>query len=227
MERLLTLTQGRVGRAWLATIQHLRDENSAEAIAARRLHTDPVSGIIDAARGFAAEVHGACIAAGQAEAKWLTGELAAPAVIAKKMPVFDAADPPAVAWAQANQLDLIREIASDQRAVIQSILIDAARSGENPLVTARVVRDSIGLTEYQLGIVENYRRALENGQLSKALEYELADGRSDRALQAALRDGRLIPQDRIDAMVERYRQNAIAARAETIARTEEIGRAHV
>lgn len=227
MQRLLRSAISRVRAAWLAMVEHLRATNPVDAIAAR-LHVGGTAGVDAAAAAFAAGVHGVYVGAGQAEARWLRRRLVkrAPDAVTKKLAVFDAADPVALRWAETNRLDLVREITAEQRRLIRAALIAGAESGENPRVIAREIRESIGLTAYQRGIVANYRAALESGQLGKALGYELADGRYDRALRAAIDSGAAIPPDRIDAMVERYRANWVKYRAEAIARTEGLRVAH-
>jgi len=247
MDRLITTIENRLLRAWLAMLAHLRDEHTISALTARIAvgHHDPVGGLDAAAATFAAQAHAAYLAAGQAAARWLnvqfnksagawaperltvqTSDVWRLAPVEKKLAAFDAADPAAVAWALQNRLNLIREITNEQRAVIRQILVNGARSGANPREVARQIRASIGLTEYQAGVVERYRQELQSGQLSAALARELRDGRHDRTLQAAMRDGRALSPEQIDTMTERYRANWVAYRAENIARTEGLRVAH-
>jgi hypothetical protein len=225
MQALLVATEGRLRRAWVAMVAHLREENSVERIAAR-LHTeDPVVGVGAAAALFAAGEHLAYVNAGQVTARWLDKQLR-PAAVAKKLPVFDPLDSEAMRAAERNRLELIREIEAEQRMLVRDILMEGARTGANPRVVAREIRETIGLTEYQRGIVENYRRQLESGAYAQALERELSSGVSDRAIAAALRDTRALTPAQIDTAVERYRANMVTARAETIARTEGLRIAH-
>jgi hypothetical protein len=226
MRRLLTLTEGRIRRAWLAMVEHLREENSVAAIAGRIYHLDPLAGLDLAIGKFTAEEHAAYIAAGQRTARWLNGEFRKASVVNKKLAAFDPVDPHSVRWARENSLDKLRELTDDQRGAIREILTAGARSGDNPLVMAREIRDSIGLTQQQAAIVENYRRQLEGRQFGAAIQRELSDGRFDRTIAAAARDARGLTAAQIDAMVERYRQNWVAFRAETIARTEGLRVAH-
>lgn len=229
MRRLLTLTEGRVRRAWLAMVAHLREENSVAQIADRiRMgHYDHVAGLDVAIGKFTAEEHAAYIAAGQRSARWINGEFhKSGQPVAKKLAAFDPADPISVRWARENSLSKLRELTDDQRGAIREILTAGARSGDNPLVMAREIRDSIGLTKQQAAIVENYRRQLESRQFGAALQRELSDGRFDRTVTAAMRDARGLTAAQIDTMVERYRQNWVAFRAENIARTEGLRVAH-
>lgn len=228
MRTLFAATQSRIARAWALMRAHLRETNTIASIAAR-LHTgDPVVGLDVAAKAFAAGEHAAYVAGGQATARALDQVVRKNGAIRKKLLVFDAADPPAVEWAQRNRLDKIREITQQQREAIQGILVRGARAGTNPLVMAKEIREGIGLTAYQENIVANYRRDLEAGgeRLRVALQRELTGGHADRTLTAAIRDGTAIPPDRIDSMVDAYRGNYIRMRSETIARTEGLRVAH-
>jgi hypothetical protein len=224
-QRMLRSATTRTGQAWLELIASLRAANPADQLAAR-LHA-PLAGVDIAVGQFAASVHQVYLGAGQAEARWLGTELErTPATVAKKLIAFDVLDEDAVSWAGRNRLDLIREVSAEVRQLIAAALEEGARTGANPLDVARMFRDSIGLTEYQLERVASYRRALESGDLPRALAAELGDGRYDRSLQAAFDRGDAIPPARIEQMVARYRANWIQFRAETIARTQGLRAAH-
>lgn len=227
MQALVVATQNKLRRAWSAMLDHLRAENGIAAIEAAR-HHDPawvLVGLEDAAAKFAAAEHAAYIHAGQVTARWVNTQIRKRAV-EKKLAVFDSIDPPAVRWAQENRLRDVAEITTEQRDLIRASLVDAVRGGTNPREWARDLRDSIGLTEYQRGLVENYRREIESGQYGAALERQLSSGHSDRAIASAVRNEVTLTQAQIDTAVERYRANWQAFRAETIARTEGLRVAH-
>lgn len=226
MEALVTTTSNRIGGAWKNFVIHLREQNSVEQIAAR-LHTDePVVGLERAAQTFAASRMNAYTNAGQVTAKWVRGQVDKRRRIAKKHGVFDQTEPGAVRWAEQNKLDAIREITNEQRDTIREILTAGARSGANPNVVAKEIRDSIGLTVKQEQFVENYRRQLERGQYVDALERQLSSGHSDRVIRSAMAAERSLTTAQIDTAVERYRANFQLYRAETIARTEGLRVAH-
>ena len=227
MEDLLSTTASRVRTAWRRMVAHMREENSVDVISDRLaigMRADLITGVAVSAAAFAAGQHAAYVHAGQAAARRLREAHAV--TVAKKLLVFDAADPPAVAWAQRNRLDKIREITQEQRDAIHGILVQGARSGANPRVMAREIHETIGLTAKQEQIVANYRRQLEQGQLTEALARELTGGNADRTLEAALRSRDAIPPTRIDSMVDAYRSNWTRMRAETIGRTEGLRVAH-
>ncbi len=226
MEALLTATEGRIRRAWLAMIAHLRDENGVDVIAQRLPVADPaviVAGLPGAAASFAAGELAAYTVAGQAAAKALHAELNP---VRKKLTVFDPTEPGAARWAAQNKLDTIREVTEGQRDAIREALVDGARNGTNPRETAVRIRGSIGLTGAQYRIVDNYRRQLEDGQYAAALQRELSSGHSDKAIAAAVRNRTSLTRAQIDTAVERYQSNFIAYRAEMIARTEGLRVAH-
>lgn len=134
---------------------------------------------------------------------------------------FDQTNTRAVRAMQENQLRLVREFTEQQRRTTQQALVRGIEEGLNPRDQARVFRDSIGLTQRQEQWVDNYRRNL-NELDRRALDRALRDRRFDRTVEAAIRDGRPIPQDRIDKMVKRYRERMLKHRSEVIARTEAL-----
>src|ERR1700748_2768428 len=223
--RLIRSAVSRTGQAWLALVDATRTANPVDQLETRLHYPAPLGDTTPAARQFAAAVHGVYLTAGQQEARYLGAELDR-APVAKKLVTFDASDPDALAWAEQNAADLIREITAEQRQLIQAALAAGRQASANPRVVAKLIQDSIGLTEYQMERVASYRRALESGDLSRALDAELRDGRFDRSLQAAIDAGNVIPPARIDAMVDRYRAAWVRSRAEMIARTEGLRAAH-
>lgn len=126
-----------------------------------------------------------------------------------------------VDFLQNYKLNLIRTISENTREAIRNSLVADAMAGRNPRETARVFRNTIGLTPKQEQAVRNYRSYLEN--LDKtALERKLRDKRSDSVILRAIRDGNPLKPEQIDSMVNRYRERYIKYRAETIARTEAL-----
>lgn len=233
MDALITATQGRLRRSWIAGFEQLLEHNSAADIAARieagRPDGDILEGVRDAAMRVATGWHAGYIAAGQTAARWLDGEMRRMekrSLVRKLLPVFDVSDPPAAHWAAQNRLDLVREIDEETRRLIKDVLMEGARAGINPLDVARDLREHLGLTEYQRQIVQNYRRELEQGLYANALKRELTSGHSDRAIAAAMAGNRSLTAKQIDTAVERYRQNWIDYRARTIARTEGLRVVH-
>src|SRR5215472_7785514 len=90
-----------------------------------------------------------------------------------------------------------------------------------PYDVARTIKEAIGLTAYQRGVVDNFRPQLT--QLDpRALERQLRDKRYDRTLQAAIDSGTPLTDEQINAMVDAYHRRFVALRARTIARTEAL-----
>lgn len=162
----------------------------------------------------------AFITAGQSTSDFLRG-----ANVARV--VFNAVNLNAVAAMQATRLELIREFTDEQRKAASMALVSGVESGTNPIAAARNFRDSIGLTSTQWTHVASYRAALERVGVDpqaaeNALGRALRDGRTDRTVMAAARNGRPLPADKIDMMVRRYTERYVKHRAQVIGRTEAL-----
>lgn len=136
--------------------------------------------------------------------------------------VLDPANPRATRALAETTMRIARDFSQDTRDVVGEILRDGLNQGVSPRISARRFRDSIGLTAHQVRHVENYRGYLETLD-RKALERELRDARHDRTVERAIRDGKPMTRAQIDGMVEKYRKNYLAFRAETVARDETLG----
>ncbi|MEN6621470.1 MAG: phage minor head protein [Smithella sp.] len=134
---------------------------------------------------------------------------------------FNVVNPQLAQKVNDYQYRLIKAITDEQRATIKSVLAENLNLGINPLNTARDIRDSIGLTQYQNKAVLNFRRMLET-KPSEALNRALRDKRFDRTIINSAAKNKDLTTEQIDKMVERYRQKYLKYRAETIARTESI-----
>lgn len=127
---------------------------------------------------------------------------------------------------------MVREIDETTRKGIAEAIRITSEQGLGPQAQARRVREMIGLTEAQAKAIYNFRAQLE--QQRNAPYDELGRARSmrqagDRRLSATeravvrrhLKEGHLT-QQKIDELVERYRQSLINRRAQNIARTESM-----
>lgn len=117
------------------------------------------------------------------------------------------------------QARLIRDINQDIRQTISQIIYREASAGKGPIQTAKLIRDSIGLTSTQESHVNSYRASLENND-KRALERLLRDKRFDPSVARMLEEGKPLSKDKIDKMVDAYRRRYLSRRAQTIARTE-------
>lgn len=132
---------------------------------------------------------------------------------------FNPTSPQVVEAMQRNRMQLIAQMTQDQRLAINQALTQSIREGEAAQAAARRFRDVLGLTSYQQNMVETYRTLLENNN-RQALDRTLRDRRYDRGFENAIEEGEVLPPDRIDLMVDRYRTRLLNMRGEVIARTE-------
>lgn len=132
---------------------------------------------------------------------------------------FNPASPAVIDAMTRNRMQFIVQFTQDQRQAVNQALTQALREGAGTREQMRAFKDSIGLTSYQQRMVDNYRRLLETNS-RQALDRALRDRRYDRGLENAIEAGEVLPQDRIDLMVDRYRDRLLQLRGETIARTE-------
>lgn len=141
---------------------------------------------------------------------------------------FDMVNPGTVQAARTYGFNLIRQISDDTRDGIRAIVANAMEFGGHPYEQAREIRGLIGLTDKQAQAVANFRQMLREGDRT-ALSRALRDRRFDGTLNRTLGDDAVdeLSQEQIDRMVARYSERMLAARAETIARTETINAARL
>jgi hypothetical protein len=135
--------------------------------------------------------------------------------------VFDHADTETLSYLRTHEMNLIREMTAQALASVKDAIIRGQREGRNPRSTALDVRQFIGLTQRQSTAVMNYRLALE--QMDRdAMRRELRDKRFDTTVLQSILDGKPMSPEKINRMVERYREKYLSYRATTIARTEAL-----
>jgi hypothetical protein len=135
---------------------------------------------------------------------------------------FDALNPSVRRHMAEYALDRIREITAQQREAIRKAIMEGSvLQGINPNDVARVIRQSIGLTAYQQGVVQSFRVGLQ--QLDpRVLERKLRDQRYDRTVKRAIDTNTPLTEDQVNAMTDAYHRRMLALRARTIARTEAL-----
>ncbi|MFN8533859.1 MAG: phage minor head protein [Dehalococcoidia bacterium] len=106
---------------------------------------------------------------------------------------FAVLNPRAAGWAAGYSARLVRQIGDDQRSWLRSVLAGGYTGEHHPRVTAKVIRQQIGLTSAMAGWVENYRASLAG-----------------------------LPPDTRDAAAALYADRLRRGRALTIARTETL-----
>jgi hypothetical protein len=122
-------------------------------------------------------------------------------------------------FSQAYRVKLAGNMADEQLATVQSVLQDATLQGQAPAVTARILRQTIGLTPYQAGHVISFRRQLETLD-PNVLGRALRDKRYDKTVSRAILQSDPLSDDQVDSMTTAYHRRYLAYRAMTIARTE-------
>ena len=138
---------------------------------------------------------------------------------------FDMTDERAIAILRANRSRLVTEFTAQQRELLTDMLVRGRVEGQGIRETARLYRQSIGLTSHQERQVRSFRRSLELGERD-ALRRALRDRRFDRTVERAISGDRPLTKAQIDRMENRYRERFIRMRAETIARTETLRAIH-
>lgn len=134
---------------------------------------------------------------------------------------FNLTNPRTASFLNDYKFNKIREISLNVQETIRETATRGILAGQNPIDTARDIRSSIGLTANQERAVANYRRSLENLQMD-SLVRRLRDKRFDPTIARAIKEGKPLSPERIDKMVQRYREKYIKHRAEVIAKTESI-----
>lgn len=230
IEILLTRAETHIADVFRAAIYGLRDQLDLNEVADLLMRGDYqrlIDMFEDVSRNLGTAAQTVFVQSGQ-EA---TGYIRDAAHVAVS---FDQVNVAAVTVMQDTTLRLIREFTDQQRLTLQHVMSRGIVAGLNPIEQARQFRDSVGLTAYQEQTVTNYRAKLEavgNGNIKQsiqrlALELKLRDGRGDAQINRAIRDNTPLSQEKIDWLVGRYRERAIKARAENIARTEALAAVH-
>lgn len=222
LEQLLEQSSGELRRSFLSIMARLRATwtlaQIEQAIVRGLGEQLAAPAVQQAAQQFAGEVVRVYLDAGRNAAQFLRDSV-------KVGVSFDPTRQPVVGFTRKIRTDLVREVTKQQRDAIRAALEQGLESGMNPRDVARLFRGSIGLTAYQQQTVGNYRRALRTGS-SDALDRSLRDHRFDSTVERAVTGDRVLTRAQIDLMTQRYGERALAARAETIARTEALSAVH-
>ncbi len=224
VRRLLRAAERRLGPKWRLAINALKRSMSLKDIAA----------LIENGQLAEAMQLGTTTVQGYFQSAWLpefTNSANQAALFLQRATgvpvVFDQVNFRAVDVLNRNKLRMVRGFTSTQTESTMQAIRRSFANGQNPIQTAREIKNSIGLTPRQEKAVARYREALENGD-RRALRNELRDRRFDRTVDAATGRGakrRLTPKQ-IDRMVDRYRERYLGHRAKTIARTEALRSIH-
>lgn len=114
--------------------------------------------------------------------------------------VFNRLNPALIRWLDTYTLELIRDIDDGTREAVRAALVKGMNAGDNPIQTAREIRQVVGLTERQAMAVLNFRRELESIHTRRSVKaWGLGNQRSRRSGLDVLEldeDGR--PKDGIE-----------------------------
>lgn len=122
-------------------------------------------------------------------------------------------------WLRYQQDELIKELETDVRDVIEMMVQRGVRMGWDTDQIASEIRGVINLTERQALAVENYRGMLETLDPT-ALQRQLRETQFDAAVQRAIDEDIPLGDAAIDEMVGAYEDNYLDYRADAIAGTE-------
>src|SRR6266576_1186017 len=134
---------------------------------------------------------------------------------------FDILDQATQDRIRAAQDELIRELETQARDTIDTIVMNGAREGLAAEDIVGDIRDMIGLTARQGQAVMNYEsmlRDLDPGALMR----QLRNSEYDAVFQDAIDAGEDMSEVAISKMVDDYIENYLDYRAETIAQTESV-----
>lgn len=132
---------------------------------------------------------------------------------------FDRFDQATQDWLRYQQDDLIKELETDVRDVIEMVVQRGVRAGWDAEQMADQIREVISLTETQSAAVMNYRSMLENLD-PQALGRQLRSTDYDELVREAIDSDEALGAEAIDQMVADYEDNYLDYRADTIAGTE-------
>lgn len=128
------------------------------------------------------------------------------------------------AQAAARGADLVRQISSEQRAMVQAIVQQGITQQVGVPAMARQLQQGIGLTRRQATSVQNFGRALEQ---YAAGDVSLDAVRSQYQLARGIRiPAKGLTAARINQLTAAYRERWVKHRATTIARTETMHALH-
>ena len=133
---------------------------------------------------------------------------------------FDVTNPEAVRWAGERSTTLLDQVTVDTKRAIRRIIARSFREGIPVQQIARDLREVVGLTERQAESIVRYRSQILGLAARKTAGGDLQDAIKKQAGRQRIPARRGLTAQRIETLVDRYRQRLLRERAETIARTE-------
>lgn len=216
IDYLRTRIENRIRRAFREMVREIKDDNGLRELEQSIARGDIdalLHGIDDAAEKLAVDINTGYVQAGQRASRWLDSEVDARVT-------FDVADDSAIEWMTDQADTLVRAMVQEQQAVARRVVEIGRGRGWSDADIAEDVRSSIGLNLQQVDYVDSYRDALEGGDFRDAIDRAMGDGRYDAVLERADDLDLEIAPDRIDAMVDAYRDDWVDYRGDFIANME-------
>lgn len=127
----------------------------------------------------------------------------------------------AVEAAQQRAAQLVVQISRESQTAIRDVLAQSLAGRLDTKTTARLIRDAVGLDSQRAVALVNYRAALEGVRSGELAPSDAARALADQRFRLTNLNAL-----KVDQMASRYAENALKARATTIARTETIRAAH-
>lgn len=216
LDYLQARIEARIARAFRSMVREIQDENGLrelETRIARGQLDELLSGVDAAAENLAIDVNTGYVQAGQRAARWLDGEV-------ESRVTFDVNGDDAVAWMTDQADTLVQAMVQEQQAVARRVVEIGRRRGWSDLDIAEDVQRSVGLNLQQVDYVDSYRTALESQDYQDALDRALGDGRYDAVLGRADDAGAVLSDEKVDAMVDAYRDDWVDYREDFVANME-------
>lgn len=136
-------------------------------------------------------------------------------------PAFNLVNPRAVTFARREAGKLVREVTDEQRKLVSRMVARGIREGIEPRKTAKILRESIGLTRYQEKIVSRFRDVHAEDMLARAASGDTLL-EPQRKILRRLQAKRPTTAAQADRLAAQYRDLKVRDRAMSIARTETI-----
>ena len=162
---------------------------------------------------------------------WTASQFSRPAGMAQVR--FDVRNSRAEAWLRDYSSELVTNITSEQLGLVRSTILDGMATGINPRntaldligridpVTGKRTGGIVGLNKPQATALENAKRDL-NELSENYFNRELRDKRFDGVVRKAIDSGNPLTQTQIDNISQRYSNNLLQWRGETIARDQAL-----
>ena len=147
---------------------------------------------------------------------------------------FDGRHPRAELWTQTASSALITDVTEDQKAMARTVIETGLAKGKGITEIARGLIGTakpgtkartggfIGITQQQAQFALNMEDELNGQNMANYFNRARRDKRYDKLVYRAMETGQPIPAAKIEEIVGRYKDQLLALRGQTIARTETL-----